>query len=320
MRGGGSPLNPSGGGIGITGSPSAGWTALATAIDTPDTAETILTLGVAGTPSGDRLILLNDTTSDGAFVPKIRFTRITDSGTIGKIDWLGTGGGLDSGTAPVGIFNVTNFGSTAWATRPLYSFRNNNVSILDMLPLNSGANMAMSWGTQGSGAPTLTNRSIGTRIITYSTLGASDVDCAIGAAGSGGTQWYSVPRATSTYNHTFYAGTSVALNIRGDGLFTTIGGQVSKVRVALTTPATVVAGTDFHIVTKLTTPGAVAVNLPAGVAGQEFVVQDGTGDAAANNITITPAAGTINGAATLVIAANYGRTTLRYDGTLWLAG
>ncbi|MDH5452862.1 MAG: hypothetical protein OEX14_05855, partial [Paracoccaceae bacterium] len=54
--------------------------------------------------------------------------------------------------------------------------------------------------------------------------------------------------------------------------------------------------------------------------GQRIVVQDASGAAGTNNITITPAAGTINGAASLVISVNYGRSVLFYDSTGWLAG
>jgi hypothetical protein len=84
------------------------------------------------------------------------------------------------------------------------------------------------------------------------------------------------------------------------------------IRVALTTPVTVAAATDYAVVTDLTAPGAVAVNLPAGVDGQIFVVVDGKGDAATNNVTITPAAGTIGGAATIVLTHNRQTVMLQY--------
>ena len=64
---------------------------------------------------------------------------------------------------------------------------------------------------------------------------------------------------------------------------------------------------------------AVAVNLPAGTTGQLFYVKDGLGLAApATPITITPAAGNIDGAATATIDAPYGSLTLVYSGTQWL--
>lgn len=92
------------------------------------------------------------------------------------------------------------------------------------------------------------------------------------------------------------------------------------IRVATTSPVTVAATTDFTVVSKLSVAGAVAVNLPAGVDGQIFVILDGTGDASSNNVTITPnGAETINGSATLVLNHNRQSVTLQYTttGTDW---
>jgi hypothetical protein len=92
------------------------------------------------------------------------------------------------------------------------------------------------------------------------------------------------------------------------------------VRVATTTPVTVSDTTDCVIATKLAAAGAVAVNLPAGTNGRWFVVVDQTGDAGANNVTITPnGAETINGAATYVINQNRGAVVMVYSttNTMW---
>lgn len=88
-------------------------------------------------------------------------------------------------------------------------------------------------------------------------------------------------------------------------------------RVATTTPVTVAAATDCVVVTNLGVAGAVAVNLPAGVTGQMFAIVDGKGDAATNNITITPAAGNINGAGTYVINGDRNGIIIAYNGTEW---
>jgi len=92
----------------------------------------------------------------------------------------------------------------------------------------------------------------------------------------------------------------------------------NAIRVALVTPDVVSATADYSVVTKLTAPAAVAVNLPAGVAGQTFVIMDGTGDARTNNVTITPfAGGTIGGAATLVLDHDGQAAVIQYVGTDW---
>jgi hypothetical protein len=95
------------------------------------------------------------------------------------------------------------------------------------------------------------------------------------------------------------------------------GTQVLAVRVAVATPDTV---TDADDIVSVQVPGpvAVAVNLPAGVTGRIFTIKDGLGLAApATPITITPAAGTIDGAATATINAPYGSLTLFYTGVEW---
>jgi hypothetical protein len=89
-------------------------------------------------------------------------------------------------------------------------------------------------------------------------------------------------------------------------------------RIATTTPVTVVAATDCTVIINLAVAGPVAVNLPAGVDGQFFAIVDGKGDAATNNITITPfGAETINGAATLVINSARGAAIFVFKTGNW---
>jgi len=95
------------------------------------------------------------------------------------------------------------------------------------------------------------------------------------------------------------------------------GVQTLAVRVAVATPIAVV-NTDDVISVEVPGPVAVAVTLPAGVTGRVFNIKDGLGLAApATPITITPAAGTIDGAATATINAPYGSLTLVYSGVEW---
>lgn len=90
------------------------------------------------------------------------------------------------------------------------------------------------------------------------------------------------------------------------------------VRVATTSPVTVSDTTDCVIVTNLSVAGPVTVNLPSGTTGRIFMVVDGKGDAATNNVTIDASgAETINGAATYVISDNRGGVVLGWNGTGW---
>jgi len=94
--------------------------------------------------------------------------------------------------------------------------------------------------------------------------------------------------------------------------------QQMGIRVATTTPVSMVAATDAIIVVDLTVPGASAVNLAAGSNGRVIVIVDGKGDAATNNITITPdGAETINGAASLVLNKNRQAVVLAFQGSNW---
>ena len=104
------------------------------------------------------------------------------------------------------------------------------------------------------------------------------------------------------------------------GAFTLNGG--------LFTPVTTVAAATYDLLVRdllvhvdYTTTGAVtSLTLPtAQVAdGRRVIIKDVDGNAGTNNITIdTEGSETIDGAATLVIAADYGFAELYCDGTNW---
>jgi hypothetical protein len=124
---------------------------------------------------------------------------------------------------------------------------------------------------------------------------------------------------------TTIAGVSFAVGggITGGG--GTTNGRNNGLRVnGLTRPRVVTSGnvtallTDSVIVVNKSVGSATAVTLPASPAtGQQITIKDGKGDANANNITITPAAGTIDGAATLVMNVNRQSVTLMYSGSEW---
>ena len=51
--------------------------------------------------------------------------------------------------------------------------------------------------------------------------------------------------------------------------------------------------------------------------GEQYIIKDTVGSAAANNITITPSGKNIDGAASYVINTNYGSVTICYNGSEW---
>jgi len=62
---------------------------------------------------------------------------------------------------------------------------------------------------------------------------------------------------------------------------------------------------------------AHAVTLPPATSGRVIKVKDIAGNAATDNITITPASGTIDGASTYVLNLNHAGVELTCDGTNW---
>lgn len=95
-------------------------------------------------------------------------------------------------------------------------------------------------------------------------------------------------------------------------------GSSAKPREVTASGAVTVAHLDDIIIVNKTVGAATTVNLPANpLKGREYIIKDGKGDAGANNITITPASGNIDGSATYVISSNYGKAKVMYNGTQW---
>lgn len=95
-------------------------------------------------------------------------------------------------------------------------------------------------------------------------------------------------------------------------------GQRDNIRVVTVAGAIAVVTTDYIIVQNKAAPAATIVNLPAGPnAGDTYVIKDGKGNANVFNMTVTPAAGTIDGAGTYVMNINYQANTFVYNGTEW---
>jgi streptogramin lyase len=106
--------------------------------------------------------------------------------------------------------------------------------------------------------------------------------------------------------------------------WTAVGGASSA--VTITNPVTVltsgasytVLSTDYIVIVNKASGSATALTLPSSPAtGRTVWIKDGKGDAGSNRITISPAAGTIDGASTYVIDGAYGAITLIYNGTQW---
>lgn len=94
--------------------------------------------------------------------------------------------------------------------------------------------------------------------------------------------------------------------------------RVRTARIVTAAGAVTVTSADDVVEVNKTVGAATTVNLPASPArGQTCTISDGKGDAAINNLTLTPAAGNINGAGTFVMNVNYQSTDIWYNGTQW---
>lgn len=78
------------------------------------------------------------------------------------------------------------------------------------------------------------------------------------------------------------------------------------------------SATDYVVVINKVTGAATGVTLPSTpTIGRLVLVKDGKGDAGTNNITVSPAAGTIDGVASIVMDQPYEAYEFVYNGTNW---
>lgn len=105
---------------------------------------------------------------------------------------------------------------------------------------------------------------------------------------------------------------------QASGTFTTLGARVLEQRIVTAGGTITMNSADDIIIVNKTVPSATAVTLINSPAtGRRITIKDGAGNAAANPITVTPAAGTIDGAATARINSDFAAVTWEYNGAEW---
>lgn len=185
------------------------------------------------------------------------------------------------------------------------------------------------------GTPTLTSPYINQTWIT--TAGTGNPHRVIGCYfNSGSATAISIGSGTGLdlINCTIYSTNTNAISGAGTVFYSGIvfSGSSTNINTTNQTPLVTQLGAS-----KLTTPGAYpytatpqdgvilvdtsaarTINLPASPAtGLQLTIKDNAGSAAANNITVSPAAGNIDGSASLTMNVNFGSATLVYNGTQW---
>jgi hypothetical protein len=105
-----------------------------------------------------------------------------------------------------------------------------------------------------------------------------------------------------------------------DGAQWNIAG-LGRTRIVTASGAVTALYTDRFLGINKTTGAATAVALYTTVgAGHRITISDVKGDAATNNITITPTSGTIDGSATYLISTAYGSWSGYWTGAIWKTG
>jgi hypothetical protein len=125
--------------------------------------------------------------------------NVGNLGTSGLIIATGnvTGGNLTTG----GQITSTGPGSATTGAGQLY--------------LNGATNNRIDYNVNGTGAPTFTTRSAGTKIVFYPALTGSQVDYATGIDSA--TMWFSLPSSDPTFKFKFYGAETEVANIDGTG-------------------------------------------------------------------------------------------------------
>jgi hypothetical protein len=200
---------------------------------------------------------------------------------------------------------------------------------------------AMGYGALNA-ATTGVSTAFGTSCLTAQTTGASNTgvgyQCLMNTNGSNNTaighnagiNYVGTESSNILIGHLGTASESNAIHIGNQGsgsgqqlqtyiagVINTVSGRVVKTTVPGAYPYTTLT-TDYVIL--VDTSSARTINLIASpVTGTTYRIKDNVGTQAANNTTITPAAGTIDGAASLVLNTNWGSVDLCYTGSAWRA-
>lgn len=181
------------------------------------------------------------------------------------------------------------------------------------------------------GYATLTNSLTGSGHVAIGSSALISITAGINCIGIGGSAGSNYNGSESNNIVIANAGVNGESNVMRLGTQGSGAGQVNQTYIAgvqnqlsgLVVPVTIPGAYPYLTlitdqVILVNTGSARTINLVASpVTGTIFRIKDATGSGAANNITITPNAGNIDGAGTYVINSNYGSVDIVYSGTQW---
>ena len=154
------------------------------------------------------------------------YVRI-NGGTVGPLGSGGGGGGtvtsIATGTGLTGGTITTSGTISIDQGAQIVSTRANSTTTGDgQIYLNGATGNRIEFGTNGVAAPAFTTRSVGTKVLLYPAISASNVDYALGIDSQ--RFWLSVPGNVSSDVFSFYGGTTEVLRLTGDGRLRTLAG------------------------------------------------------------------------------------------------
>jgi hypothetical protein len=173
-------------------------------------------------PNGNSLVFVRSdgvstTSTIGMSSTNVQQLSISNQGGTGYISLDAPFNQVQCNTPLVNVLGTTD--STSTTTGCLVTA--GGVGIAKSLSiggnLNIPGNSALIYSAAGTAAPSFTTRSLGTKIVLYPMINASNTDYAIGIATA--SLWQSIPISTSKFD--WFAGTTVVASLSGAGTFST---------------------------------------------------------------------------------------------------
>ncbi len=121
-------------------------------------------------------------------------------------------------------------------------------------------------------------------------------------------------RSLDQFIYAFFQGPMEVL-----GEFTSSAGRTVHLVAITATPYTILSSDD---VVDVNVGEAMALTMPISAGfmrGKRIIVQDSSGGASGNTITINKADTNINGGASVTLTTDYGRLTLIFNGVQWVS-
>lgn len=159
----------------------------------------------------------NGSATNGVFTPELYLLGSSTNIAL-KYEVEAT---TDTGSNPLEIHTYFKTGGGNITTRPLVKWTTTGADLLLLIPLSTGNNAALSWGSAAVSAPAFTTRAVGNRLVLRAAIDGTHVDDAVGVETGGA--WVSLQQATSSFQFSVYAGTTRKFYVRGDGYTELVG-------------------------------------------------------------------------------------------------